>query len=317
MKLILRLIGLAFLVFVLIQFIRPALTHPPVTAEIQAPPEVRAVLKRSCYSCHSNETALPWFDQVAPAYWLVTHDVKVARQHLNFSEIGSKPAAAQRAMLFEAVNQIQLGAMPLPRYLKAHPDAALTSADLAVLRNYLGPFHAIPVPNAKLAALADEQYKGWTAAGATLSAPTRTVKPSLNGIAFFPDYKDWKVISTTDRGDNHTLRVITGNDIAIKAVADKNIHPWPDGAVFAKIAWDAVADDKGVLHAGQFLQVEFMVKDKAKYAATEGWGFARWKTMDLVPYGKDADFAGECVSCHRPVKSNDYVYTMPIERKGQ
>ena len=317
MRLIFRLGGLAFVVFVLIQFIRPALTHPPVTAEIQVPAEVKAVLKKSCYSCHSNETALPWFDEIAPAYWLVTRDVKTARSHLNFSEIGSKPAAAQRAMLFEAVNQIQLGAMPLPRYLQVHPGAALTPADLAVLRNYLAPFHAIPTPNAKLAALADEQYKGWSASVETSNALARTVKPALNGIAFFPDYKDWKVISTTDRGDNHTLRLITGNDIAIRAAAENNVHPWPDGAVFAKIAWDAVADDKGVLHAGQFLQVEFMAKDKAKYAATEGWGFARWRGMDLVPYGKDAEFAGECVSCHRPVKPNDYVYTMPLERKVQ
>jgi hypothetical protein len=308
---------LAFLVLVLIQFVRPALTHPPVTAEIQAPPEVRAVLKKSCYSCHSNETALPWFDQIAPAYWVASHDVKAARSRLNFSEIGSKPAAAQRAMLFEAVNQIQLGAMPLPRYLKAHPDASLTPADLAVLRAYLDPFAASPVPNAKLTPLADAQYTAWTSADAAANAPVRTVKPEYNGLTFYPDYKNWKIISTTDRRDNHTLRVITGNNIAIKAIESKNVHPWPDGAVFAKIAWDAVADDKGVLHAGQFLQVEFMVKDKTKYESTEGWGFGRWRGMDLVPYGKDAKFVNECTGCHQPVKSNDYVYTMPLERKGQ
>jgi hypothetical protein len=33
----------------------------------------------------------------------------------------------------------------------------------------------------------------------------------------------------------------------------------------------------------------------------------------LTPYGKDANFAEECVSCHLPVRQNDYVYTMPIE----
>ncbi len=81
-------------VFICLQFIRPELTNPPVTAEIQAPPEVRQVLRNSCYNCHSNETKLPWFDKVVPAYWLVTSDVKTARAHLNFSEIGKLPAAS-------------------------------------------------------------------------------------------------------------------------------------------------------------------------------------------------------------------------------
>src|ERR1700679_1264053 len=102
--------------FVGIQFFRPELTNPPVTAELQAPPVGKQILRTSCYSCHSNETRLPWFDRVVPAYWLVNHDVREARRHLNFSEIGKLPAAQQKGILFEAVNQIQMGAMPLPSY---------------------------------------------------------------------------------------------------------------------------------------------------------------------------------------------------------
>src|ERR1700733_6117566 len=110
--------------FVVIQFIRPELTNPPVTAELQAPAEVKEVLRNSCYNCHSNETKLSWFDEFAPPYWLVAQDVKEARSHLNFSEIAKLPAAQQKGFLFEAVNMIQLRAMPLPSYLKAHPGAA-------------------------------------------------------------------------------------------------------------------------------------------------------------------------------------------------
>ena len=55
-----------------------------------------------------------------------------------------------------------------------------------------------------------------------------------------------------------------------------------------------------------------MVKDHAKYASTDGWGFGRWKTTDLVPYGKTKFFANECVSCHAPMAANDHVFTMPI-----
>src|SRR5450756_1939775 len=135
-----KLVGVGLVLFLLMQLVRPKLTTPPVTAEIQVPPEVRAILRKSCYNCHSNETSLSWFDQPAPVRWLVVHDVKEARAHLNFSEIGKLPVAAQRAALFEAVNMIQFGAMPLPSYRHAHPESTVTAEELAVLRGYLDPF---------------------------------------------------------------------------------------------------------------------------------------------------------------------------------
>src|SRR6202042_162070 len=81
--LFLLLIGIA------IQFIRPSIPHPPVTGDLQAPPEVKAVLERACYDCHSNQTQLKWFDQPAPAYWLVAQDVKDGRKVLNFCNLDS------------------------------------------------------------------------------------------------------------------------------------------------------------------------------------------------------------------------------------
>jgi len=59
-----------------------------------------------------------------------------------------------------------------------------------------------------------------------------------------------------------------------------------------------------------------MVKDVEKYSSTAGWCWGRWRGSDLKPYGKDAHFTEECVGCHLPVRGNDYVYTMPVERGG-
>jgi Haem-binding domain/Cytochrome P460 len=290
-----------------IQLYRPALPNPPVTADLQAPEPVKQILRTSCYDCHSNETRLPWFDQLAPAYWLVARDVKSGRAHLNFSEIARLPAPAQQAMLYESVNQIRLGAMPMPRYTRIHPHAALTDAQIATLEQYLHPFAA-----------ASTAPPAAPTQPAVAPAPTpttpRPVQNEPNGMAFLPDYKNWKPISTTERGDNHTMRVILGNDIAIKAIADKNIQPWPDGAAFAKVAWQQAPDEHGVIHPGKFAQVEFMVKDKTRYASTAGWGWGRWRGTDLKPYGTSAHFDRECVSCHLPVRDNDFVYTQPIER---
>jgi len=122
-----------------IQFIRPELTNPPVTADMQAPPEVQAILRSSCYNCHSNETRLPWFDRIVPAYWIAARDVRDGRKHLNFSEIDKLPAAQQRATLFESVSQIELGAMPLPAYKRVHSVSVVAPEQLAVLKKYLAP----------------------------------------------------------------------------------------------------------------------------------------------------------------------------------
>ena len=243
-----------------------------------------------------------------PAFWLVSSDVREARRHLNFSEIGKLPAAQQKGFLFEAVNQIQMGAMPLPSYLKVHPGAAVTPEQLAVLRNYLVPPSTAAAPVADTSA-ADEQYGKWVKS----SEEAPNVQPEPNGVAFLPDYKDWKAISSTERYDNHTMRVILGNDVAVKAITDGHINPWPDGTAFAKVAWLQQPDDKGVVHTGAFAQVELMIRDGKKYADTAGWGWGRWRGTDLKPYGKDAAFTNECVSCHTPVRRNDYVYTMPIK----
>jgi hypothetical protein len=295
-----------FGLFICIQFLRPELTNPPVTAEIQAPSEVKQVLRNSCYNCHSNETRLPWFDKVVPAYWLVASDVKTARQHLNFSEIGKLPPAQQKGFLFEGVNMIQMGAMPLPSYLAVHPGAKVTPEQLAVLRSYLATPPTEPL-NAD-ATSASSEYEKWL-----LTKTSPPVQPEFNGVTFLPDYKNWKAISSTDRFDNGTMREILGNGVAIKAIGEGHINPWPDGAAFAKVAWrQALPDTNGVVKTGAFIQVELMIKDAKKYSSSDGWGWGRWRGDDLKPYGRDKSFQNECISCHAPVAKNDYVYTMPI-----
>jgi hypothetical protein len=311
MRTLFRIVVAFLLVFVSLQFVRPEIGNPPVRAELQASAEVKQILRNSCYNCHSNETKLAWFDQIVPAYWLVASDVKQARMHVNFSEIGAQPAAVQKATLYEAVNQIQLGAMPLPSYKRVHPDSVITTDQLAVLRAYLNPPKPANPAGAADIAVADAQYVTWTAAS---EPPQALAAP--NGIAFPSDYPNWKPISSTDRFDNQSLRVILGNEIAIKAIAENHMNPWPDGSTFAKVAWQQQPDGKGFVRTGAFYQVEFMIKDSQKYAATKGWGWARWRGADLKPYGKTPEFSSECIGCHTPLRQNDYVFTAPIKQSA-
>ena len=306
-KLIYVLVG-GIVAFIAVQFVRPQLTNPPVTADIVASPQVKQILRNSCYDCHSNETKLLWFDHLVPAYWIVANDVARGRKHLNFSELGKLPQDQQKGWLYEAVAHIMLGAMPPQNYEALHPQSRITPEKLAVLKEYLDPYATSQPANTTQITAANEQFSKWIHA----SGAQPEVRPAPNGISFMPDYKDWKAISSTERADNHTLRVILGNDVAINAIAANHISPWPDGTKFAKVAWKELVDEQGGIRPGEFFQVEFMIKDSKKFASTLGWGFARWRGTDLQPYGKNAAFTSECVGCHTPMRDNDFVFTTPI-----
>ena len=288
--------------FAALQLVRPDIPARPATAEVHASPEVRHILEKNCYSCHSDQRRLSWFDEIVPGYWLVRHDILTARKHLNFSTLGSRPAAVQKAALYEAVNMIQFGAMPLPIFVKLHPEARVTPEELAALKAYLapwGPLHPAAPAN------------GGTGADAG-PASLATVKREFNGFPFDPSFENWKPISTTDRGDNNTFRFILANDTAFQAAQSGRISPWPNGARFAKIAWQQEPGPDGLVYPGKFVQVELMLKDAQAYKDTDGWGWGRWRGSDLKPYGTDARFVEECTGCHQPVAGNDYVYTLPI-----
>lgn len=321
----LRILLLIFLVlFIALQFVRPPLDNPPVVADLNAPPEVKAILRRACYDCHSNETHLAWFDQPAPAYWMVVEDVKQARKVLNFSGFDSLPKGVQAAKLFECIMQMEQGAMPLSQYTLLHRGGVVPAAEIETLKNYAVSIGYHPKVDTARQRAWTEQFAQWTAGGGAAAmpnvavrgvTPAAAVKDEFNGIAYGPlaGFSNWKAVSTTERFDNGTFRLILGNDITIKAIREGHTNPWPDGATFAKVAWDQLPDSSGSIHAGAFRQVEFMIRDSKKYSSTFGWGWARWVGgLALKPYGKDASFVEECMNCHRPVKKFDYTFTLPL-----
>lgn len=116
-------------VFAVMQGVRPAQTNPPVTGDVGAPPEVAGLLRRACYDCHSNETRWPWYAQVAPVSWLVTHHVDEGRRELNFSEWQGYDAQRRAHKLEETEELVREGEMPMKGYLPLHPEARLSDAE--------------------------------------------------------------------------------------------------------------------------------------------------------------------------------------------
>jgi hypothetical protein len=133
------------------------------------------------------------------------------------------------------------------------------------------------------------------------------------GITLPPGYRNWRVISVAhEAGNLNDLRAVLGNDIAFKA-AQQNTLPFPDGSIIARLAWTYTPSEENnkvfgreqSFVAGTPTNVQFMVKDSTKYAATGGWGFAQFK--DSRP--ADETVHKTCFSCHEPVKARDFVFT--------
>ena len=133
-----RIVLVVVALLLLAQLVPVDRSNPPVEEEVPAPPEVRRILERSCYDCHSNETRWPWYAQVAPVSWLVAYDVEEAREHLNFSTWNRYDSEERAELLEEAWEEVEEGEMPLWYYLPAHPEARLSTGDLELLRAWAG-----------------------------------------------------------------------------------------------------------------------------------------------------------------------------------
>jgi Haem-binding domain len=117
----------------LAQLVRVDRTNPPVVSDVPAPPEVKAALRRACYDCHSNETAWPWYSQVAPISWLLAYDVGDGRKDLNFSTWQRYDEKRRQKKLKETAETVNEGEMPPWYYVLVHPDARLADADRQAL----------------------------------------------------------------------------------------------------------------------------------------------------------------------------------------
>jgi hypothetical protein len=133
---------------------------------------------------------------------------------------------------------------------------------------------------------------------------------SSHGVPYPEGWQNWATIAVSHRTDNNTLRVILGNDAAVKAARAGNTNPWPDGAILGKVVWKGTQLEnwKAAIAPGEFVHAEFMFKDSGKYTDSYGWGWARWVGLEQKPFDKGMQV---CIACHTPVKNRDWVFTEP------
>ncbi len=128
-----------------------------------------------------------------------------------------------------------------------------------------------------------------------------------------PGYRDWKLISVAhEEGSLNSLGAVLGNDVAIKAYREGRL-PFPDGTIIAALHYGHVPSEENNKVFGQAqsfvpgppTNIQFMVKDSTKYAATGGWGFATF--VDGKPAAESS--MKSCFPCHNRAKASDLVFT--------
>lgn len=137
-------IGLGILAFLLLsQFIRREknvseadFSTTDFIALEQPPAEVAKILENACYDCHSNNSAYPWYAEVAPVSWWIQMHINGGKQHLNFNEWGTYPAKKAAHKLEECAEVIGDNYMPMKAYIKLHSEAKLSAEQREMLVNY-------------------------------------------------------------------------------------------------------------------------------------------------------------------------------------
>lgn len=122
------------MVFVIIQFFQPKrnksgeLLPADITVVRIVPDSVQAILKTSCFDCHSNNTVYPWYANIQPIGWLVAKDIRKGKAELNFSDFGSYSLRKQQSKLRSMENRIRDESMPMHSYTLIHKDAVLSDS---------------------------------------------------------------------------------------------------------------------------------------------------------------------------------------------
>lgn len=95
--------------------------------------ETQQLIRAACYDCHSHETVWNTWSRVAPASFLIVHDVAEGREHFNFSEWDKYTPEQKRHIWLECEEEVESGHMPPYLYTWIHPAARMDESTKARL----------------------------------------------------------------------------------------------------------------------------------------------------------------------------------------
>jgi len=102
----------------------------------KVPANVAAILKVSCYDCHSNNTRYPWYSELQPGAWFMARHIKKGKEELNFDEFNNYSKRRKKAKIKSIISQIEKEEMPLKSYRMMHGNARLSADEKKELLNF-------------------------------------------------------------------------------------------------------------------------------------------------------------------------------------
>lgn len=93
----------------------------------KVPANVAAILKVSCYDCHSNNTRYPWYSELQPGAWFMARHIKKGKEELNFDEFNNYSKRRKKAKIKSIISQIEKDEMPLKSYRMMHGNTRLSA----------------------------------------------------------------------------------------------------------------------------------------------------------------------------------------------
>jgi len=142
MKPLIRILFVAGILFIVLQFIRPVqnknglVLSTDISKVIIIPDTVRTLLKDACFDCHSNNTDYPWYSNIQPMGWLMAYHIKEGKNQLNFSDFGNYSQRRQLSKLDGIANSLKDDIMPLKSYKIMHKSAQLSTGEKSLLINW-------------------------------------------------------------------------------------------------------------------------------------------------------------------------------------
>ena len=142
MKIFKRILILLLIIFVAIQFIRPAknksegISANDISTKYPVPDSIQVILKVACNDCHSNNTRYPWYAEVQPVAWWLNGHIVDGKRGLNFSEFASYRIKKQFHRLDDIDELVKKNAMPLSSYTIIHTDAKLSERQKLALYSW-------------------------------------------------------------------------------------------------------------------------------------------------------------------------------------
>jgi Haem-binding domain len=106
---------------------------PSAGASLEMGQQVAHIFSHACADCHSNSTVWPWYSYIAPASWLIEHDVKKGRARLNVSTWEKYSLSEKRELLADIATVVANHEMPLKQYKLIHQTARLSETDTQIL----------------------------------------------------------------------------------------------------------------------------------------------------------------------------------------